>query len=140
MANMARRLVDAGADGLVLFNRFYQPDLDLDALEVTPNLELSSPTSCVWSCGGWPSSTAGRRRSLAATTGVHTAEEAIKVILAGADVTMMASALLRNGRHRPMSVRRNSCRQVPATTTHSGTVTRTRRAGSRVTSPPAPPR
>ncbi len=97
MAHMARRLVDAGADGLVLFNRFYQPDLDLDALAVVPNLKLSTPDELRLVLR-WMAILSGRiDADLAATTGIHTAEEAIKVILAGADVTMMASALLRNG-------------------------------------------
>jgi dihydroorotate dehydrogenase (fumarate) len=105
MANMARRLVDAGADGLVLFNRFYQPDVDLDTLEVTPDLELSSPSELRLVLR-WMAILHGQvDASLAATTGVHTAEEAIKLVLTGADVTMMASALLRNGPERLTVVR-----------------------------------
>ena len=97
MANMAKRLVDAGADGLVLFNRFYQPDIDLERLEVVPNLVLSSPDELRLVLR-WMAILHGRLdASLAATTGVHTAEEALKLVLAGADVTMMASALLRHG-------------------------------------------
>jgi dihydroorotate dehydrogenase (fumarate) len=97
MGHMAKRLVDAGADGLVLFNRFYQPDLDLDALAVAPNLKLSTPDELRLVLR-WMAILSGRiDADLAATTGIHTAEEAIKVILAGADVTMMASALLRSG-------------------------------------------
>ncbi len=97
MANMARRLADAGADGLVLFNRFYQPDIDLDTLEVVPNLVLSSPDELRLVLR-WMAILHGRiGADLAATTGVHTAEEVIKLVLAGADITMMASALLRRG-------------------------------------------
>lgn len=104
-ANMARRLVDAGADGLVLFNRFYQPDIDITELEVVPRLVLSSPDELRLVLR-WIAILHGRvSADLAATTGVHTAEEAIKLILAGADVTMMASALLRGGAGRLTDVR-----------------------------------
>ncbi|HSF87244.1 MAG TPA: dihydroorotate dehydrogenase-like protein [Acidimicrobiia bacterium] len=97
MANMARRLVDAGADGLVLFNRFYQPDIDLDALDVTPNLVLSTPFAMRLPLT-WIGILYGRLDvSLAATSGVHSAEDVVKLVLAGADVTMSASALLRHG-------------------------------------------
>ncbi len=97
MANMARRLVDAGADGLVLFNRFYQPDIDLDALEVAPNLVLSTPAALRLPLT-WIGILHGRvDASLAATSGVHSSEDVVKLILAGADVTMTASALLRHG-------------------------------------------
>jgi dihydroorotate dehydrogenase (fumarate) len=97
LGHMARRLTAAGADGLVLFNRFYQPDIDLARLEVVPNLVLSTPAELRLVLR-WMAILAGRVEcDLAATTGLHTAEEAIKLVLAGADVTMMASALLRNG-------------------------------------------
>jgi dihydroorotate dehydrogenase (fumarate) len=96
-ANMARRLVDAGADGLVLFNRFYQPDIDLDQLSTTPNLVLSSPSEMRLVLR-WVAILHGQlEAALAATTGIHDAEAAIKMILAGADVTMMTSALLMHG-------------------------------------------
>ncbi|MEE8332098.1 MAG: dihydroorotate dehydrogenase-like protein [Acidimicrobiia bacterium] len=97
IGNFARRVSDAGADGLVLFNRFYQPDIDLDTLEVTPNLVLSSEEEMRLVLR-WMAILKGRVDcSLAATTGVHTAEHAIKLILAGADITMMAAALLKHG-------------------------------------------
>ena len=97
MGHTARQLVVAGADGLVLFNRFYQPDIDLEELEVSPNLVLSSPVEMRLVLR-WMAILRGRvEASLAATTGVHEAEDVVKLILAGADVTMMASALLRNG-------------------------------------------
>ncbi len=97
MAHMARRLVAAGADGLVLFNRFYQPDIDLEHLEVRPDIELSS-SSELRLVLRWMAILSGRiNASLAATTGVHTHEDVVKLILAGADVTMMASALLLRG-------------------------------------------
>ena len=97
VSNMARRLVEAGADGLVLFNRFMQPDIDLETLDVDPTLHLSS-TEEVRLPLRWIGILRGRvEASLAATTGVHGPEEAVKLILAGADVTMMASALFRMG-------------------------------------------
>jgi dihydroorotate dehydrogenase (fumarate) len=97
MANMAVRLVEAGADGLVLFNRFLQPDIDLDTLEVDPRLHLSTPEESLLPLR-WIAILRGRVGcSLAATSGVHGAEDVLKLLLAGADVTMMASALFRNG-------------------------------------------
>lgn len=96
-ANMARRLVDAGADALVIFNRFYQPDIDVDALEVAPKLVLSDPAELRLVLR-WLAILHGRvDGDLAATTGIHSAEDAVKAILTGATVTMMASALLRHG-------------------------------------------
>lgn len=106
MANMARRLADSGADGLVLFNRFYQPDIDLDALDVGPNLVLSTSDELRLPLT-WIGILRGRIDvSLAATSGVHTADDVVKLILAGADVTMMASALLRHGSQHLAEVRR----------------------------------
>ncbi|HTG47341.1 MAG TPA: dihydroorotate dehydrogenase-like protein [Actinomycetota bacterium] len=97
MANMAHRLVEAGADGLVLFNRFLQPDIDLETLEVVPTLHLSTSAELLLGLR-WIAILRGQLDgSLAATTGVHTPEDALKMLLAGADVTMMASALFRNG-------------------------------------------
>ncbi|HEX5695385.1 MAG TPA: dihydroorotate dehydrogenase-like protein [Acidimicrobiia bacterium] len=97
MASMARRLGEAGADGLVIFNRFYQPDIDLSTLEVTPNLQLSTSTELRLVLR-WLAILSGRVDvDLAATTGVHVGEDAVKAVLAGANVVMMASALLRAG-------------------------------------------
>ena len=97
MANMAQRLVASGADGLVLFNRFYQPDIDLDELEVMPNLVLSTQDELRLVLR-WMAILHGRLdASLAATTGVHSAADVVKLLLAGADVAMMASALLLQG-------------------------------------------
>jgi len=97
MANMALQLVEAGADGLVLFNRFLQPDIDLETLEVDPTLHLSTSEELRLPLR-WMAILRGRVDcSLAATTGVHTGEDAVKLLLAGADVTMMASALFRHG-------------------------------------------
>jgi dihydroorotate dehydrogenase (fumarate) len=97
LANMAGQLAEAGANGLVLFNRFYQPDLDIEAMEVRPALELSTSTELRLPLR-WIAILHRRQRvSLAASTGVHTGEDVLKVLLAGADVAMMTSALLRNG-------------------------------------------
>jgi dihydroorotate dehydrogenase (fumarate) len=97
MANMATRLVQAGADGLVLFNRFLQPDIDLETLSVVPALHLSTPEEVRMPLR-WIAILRGKlQASLAATSGVHTAEDAVKLVLAGADAVMMTSALLRHG-------------------------------------------
>ena len=97
MAHMAKWLVDSGANGLVLFNRFYQPDIDLDELEVRPSVLLSTPQALRLPLT-WIGILYGRiRASLAATSGIHSAEDVIKLLMAGADVTMLCSTLLRNG-------------------------------------------
>jgi len=96
-ASMARRLDEAGADGLVLFNRFYQPDIDLDALEVKPNLLLSTPMAMRLPLR-WIAILFGKLdASLAATSGIHRATDVLKMLMAGADVTMLCSTLLRHG-------------------------------------------
>jgi dihydroorotate dehydrogenase (fumarate) len=95
--NMAKRFDDAGVDGLVLFNRFYQPDFDLEALEVFPNLKLSDSGELLLRLH-WTAILYGRlRASLAVTGGVHCAKDVLKSMMAGASVAMMTSALLRNG-------------------------------------------
>lgn len=97
LANMACRLEKAGANGLVLFNRFYQPDIDLEALEVTPNVILSTPMAMRLPLR-WVAILHGRIGiDLAATSGIHNAADVLKMLMAGANVTMMCSALLRNG-------------------------------------------
>ena len=94
---LAARLVAAGADGLALFNRFYQPDFNLERLEVEPSLELSKPNEIRLPLL-WIALLHGRVRvSLAATTGVDSATEVVKYLLAGADAVMTTSALLRHG-------------------------------------------
>lgn len=96
-ANMAMRLDHAGADALVLFNRFYQPDIDLEKLEVVPNLKLSSSYELRLPLR-WIAILHGKvRASLAATSGIHTARDVLKMLMAGADVAMIASALIKEG-------------------------------------------
>jgi dihydroorotate dehydrogenase (fumarate) len=97
VGHMCHRLVAAGADGLVLFNRFMQPDIDLETLTIDPALHLSSSEELTLPLR-WIGVLRDRvHASLACTTGVHTAEDALKALLVGADVTMMASALLHEG-------------------------------------------
>ncbi len=97
MGNLARRLDDAGANGLVLFNRFYQPDFDLEALEVVPSLNLSTPEELRLRLH-WTALLHGRiKADIAVTGGVHTAYDVIKSMMAGAKVTCLASVLLRHG-------------------------------------------
>ena len=97
MSAMARRIDQAGADALVLFNRFYQPDIDLESLEVVPNLVLSSSESMRLPLR-WVAILHGKvKANLAATTGIHTAEDVLKMIMVGADVTMVCAALFQKG-------------------------------------------
>ncbi len=97
MAHMAKKLDEAGADGLVLFNRFYQPDFDLENLEVVPALHLSTPHELLLRLH-WVATLYGHvRADLAVTGGVHTAHDVLKAMMAGARVAMMTSALLRHG-------------------------------------------
>jgi len=97
LPNFAHRLVEAGADGLVLFNRFYQPDFDLDALDVIPNLVLSNSHELRLPLR-WIAILYGRLTAdFALTSGVHSAEDVIKAVMAGASVAMTASELLKNG-------------------------------------------
>ena len=97
MANLAKRLDQAGVNALVLFNRFYQPDVNLESLEVQTNIHLSTPHEMRLPLR-WIAILYGRTDlSLGATSGVHTPEDAIKLLLAGADVVHLCSALLANG-------------------------------------------
>jgi len=96
-AAMAKRLDEAGADALVLFNRFYQPDIDLDSLEVRPDLVLSTPHEMRLPLR-WIAILCGHvKASLAATTGIATGRDVLKVVMAGADVAQVCSVLLRKG-------------------------------------------
>jgi len=100
VANMSSRLADHGADGLVLFNRFYQPDFDLENLEVAPRLVLSNSDDLRLPLR-WVAILYGRvSADLAITSGIHTSHDVIKGLMAGAKVTMMASELLQNGVRR----------------------------------------
>jgi dihydroorotate dehydrogenase (fumarate) len=97
LANMAASLDALDVDGLVLFNRFYQPDIDLEKMEVVPNLTLSTPADMRLPLH-WIGILYGKiRTSLAATTGIYQAHDVIKLVMAGADVTMLCSALMRHG-------------------------------------------
>lgn len=97
LAGFAKRLDEAGAGGLVLFNRFYQPDINLDRLEVVPDLMLSTPFEMRLPLR-WIAILHGRiRASLAGTTGIATGHDVLKMLMAGADITQMCSVLLRKG-------------------------------------------
>jgi dihydroorotate dehydrogenase (fumarate) len=96
-ANMAKRLDEEGAEGLVLFNRFYQPDIELESLEVKPNILLSTPMAMRLPLR-WIALLHGKlKASLAATSGIHRASDALKMLLVGADVTMLCSTIIRHG-------------------------------------------
>jgi len=96
-ANMAKRLDQAGADGLVLFNRFYQPDIELESLEVKPNILLSTPMAMRLPLRWIALLHNHLRASLAATSGIHRASDVLKMLMAGADVTMLCSTIIRHG-------------------------------------------
>jgi dihydroorotate dehydrogenase (fumarate) len=96
-ACMAEKLDAAGANGLVLFNRFYQPDIDLETLEVKPNILLSTPMAMRLPLR-WIAILHGRlHANLAATSGIHRASDVLKMLMAGADVTMLCSTVIRHG-------------------------------------------
>jgi dihydroorotate dehydrogenase (fumarate) len=102
--NIFSKLVEAGADGLVLFNRFYQPDFDLEALEVVPNLVLSNSNDLRLPLR-WIAMLYGKLEAdLALTSGIHTTEDVIKAVMAGANVTMTTSALLKYGIDRAADI------------------------------------
>jgi len=97
MASMAKRLSEAGANGLTLFNRFYQPDIDLETLDVRPDVLLSGPLTLRLPLR-WIAILYGKVKvDFAATSGIHKAEDCLKVIMAGANVAMLCSSLLRFG-------------------------------------------
>ena len=100
VGNICKRLDEAGTDGLVLFNRFYQPDIDLGKLEVVPNLELSTSYDLRLPLR-WIATLYGNvKASLAATSGIHNHLDVLKAMMVGADVAMVCSELLENGIHR----------------------------------------
>jgi dihydroorotate dehydrogenase (fumarate) len=97
IANVVKRLDDLGANGFTLFNRFYQPDIDLDALEVKPKILLSTPQAMRLPLR-WIAILKGRvKASLAGTGGIHDGEDVIKMLMVGASVTMLCSTLLKHG-------------------------------------------
>jgi len=105
VSHMVKLLEAAGADGVALFNRFYQPNIDLDTLEVTPTLDLSSSAESRLRVR-WVAILYGQvKLSMAVTGGIHTAEDALKALLAGADVTHLCSALLLHGPQRLTEIR-----------------------------------
>lgn len=106
LPNFARRLADGGADGLVIFNRFYQPDINLEELEVSHQLHLSNSSELLLRLR-WLAILSGRVMcGLAVTGGVHSTSDALKAVMAGADAVQMVSALLRNGPAHLSAVRR----------------------------------
>lgn len=104
LPNLASRLVEAGAKGLVLFNRFYQPDIDIENLEILHTLELSTPSELRLPLR-WVSILYGKvKADLALTGGVHSAADVVKAMMAGAKVTLLASELLKHGPGRAASL------------------------------------
>jgi len=109
MANMARRLDEAGANALVLFNRFYQPDINLATLEVESNVLLSTPQARRLPLR-WIAILYGKiKADLAATSGIHSAEDALKMLMAGASATMLCSVLLKHGVEHIAKIRQDMC-------------------------------
>ena len=103
----ARRLAERGADGLVLFNRFYQPDIDVEILEVSPTLRLSDSAELLLRLR-WLAILSGRvATSFAVTGGVHTTLDAVKAVMAGADAIQLVSTLLRHGPEQLTTLRRD---------------------------------
>jgi dihydroorotate dehydrogenase (fumarate) len=97
LSHVAVALEGAGADGLVLFNRFYQPDIDIETQDVVPRLHLSDSSELLLRVR-WLAALSGRvRASLAASGGVHTVEDVVKAVMAGADAVQLVSALLKHG-------------------------------------------
>jgi dihydroorotate dehydrogenase (fumarate) len=106
LANFAKRVDEAGADGLVLFNRFFEPDIDVEELEVRSHLELSNSSELLLRLR-WLAILSGRlEASLAITGGVHTALDAIKALMCGAQAVQIVSVLLRHGPHQLETIRR----------------------------------
>ena len=104
LPNLTRHLVDAGANGLVLFNRFIQPDLDIETLDVIPNLVLSTSHELRLPLR-WIAILYGRTHAdLALTTGVHTSQDLLKAVMAGANVAMVASEFIAHGLGRATEI------------------------------------
>ena len=105
LAHLACRLDEMGADGLLLFNRFYQPEIDVETLEVVPSLHLSEPNELLLRLR-WLAILSGRVRcSLGVTGGVHSPTDAVKAVMAGADAVQVVSALMRHGPERLRALR-----------------------------------
>jgi dihydroorotate dehydrogenase (fumarate) len=118
-AHFASQLDELGADGLVLFNRFYQPDIDVDMLEVVPRLQLSDSSELLLRLR-WLAILSGHlRASLAVTGGVHTAVDAIKAVMAGAHAVQLVSALLQHGPERLKTIREEMVRWMEEHEYHS---------------------
>ncbi len=118
-AHMASQLDSLGADGLVLFNRFYQPDIDIETLEVVPRLQLSDSSELLLRLR-WLAVLSGHlRASLAVTGGVHTAVDAIKAVMAGAHAVQLVSALLLHGPEHLTTIREEMVRWMEAHEYHS---------------------
>jgi dihydroorotate dehydrogenase (fumarate) len=114
LAHFAQRLDAHGADGLVLFNRFFQPDIDLETRAVSPSIVLSRPGELRLPLR-WIAILHGRlRASLAATGGIHSGSDALKLLLVGADVTMLCSVLLRLGIGQIAVIERELCEWMEA--------------------------
>ncbi|MHC4471287.1 MAG: dihydroorotate dehydrogenase-like protein [Planctomycetota bacterium] len=105
LVNFTKRLEEAGADGLTLFNRFYLPDIDLEELEVLSSLSLSTSAEVLLPLRWIAILRAHVKLTISATTGVHAAEDALKLVMAGADVVCMCSALLKEGPGKIREVR-----------------------------------
>ncbi len=109
MANMAKKLDQTGVNGLVLFNRFYQPDMDLDTLEVRPNVNLSTPQAMRLPLR-WIAILYDRvKADLAGTSGIHTSHDVLKMLMAGADVTMLCSVLFTKGVEYMREIEKGMC-------------------------------
>ncbi|TFH21720.1 MAG: dihydroorotate dehydrogenase-like protein, partial [Myxococcales bacterium] len=135
LASVIHRLDAAGADGLVLFNRFYQPTIDIEHRRLATHLELSTSAEGVLPAT-WIAILKGQvEADLAATTGVHSGQDAVRMIMAGAEVAMLCSALLRDGVERAGEIRREleawlDSHDVESVEDIRGAVSRVRLAGS----------
>ncbi len=109
MVNMAKQLDHVGANALVLFNRFYQPDINLDTLEVEPNVLLSTPQSMRLPLRWIAILFSHVNASLAATSGIHHGKDVLKMLMAGASITMLCSVLLRHGIHQIRIIEQEMC-------------------------------
>lgn len=109
MANMVKQLDQAGADALVLFNRFYQPDINLETLEVEPHVLLSTPQAMRLPLRWIAILHSHVRASLAATSGIHSGRDVLKMLMAGADATMLCSVLLRHGIDQIRVIEQDMC-------------------------------